>query len=229
MDPRPPTTPLEVPDQLTPVSTPEFVDAVRAAYAQLTNNSSLDDFQLATLWGHFALETGNGASVHNFNPGNFKWTPSWSGPYHLLWTGTNDGTPNHEGWQRYRAFSSLAAGVYDWLSSIKRGYLQAWNAIVTSSDSLESLAKAYAGALVDGGYLGLHPTQASRDQYTNGVWGRAQAFMKPAAAWNPPIPAVFVPPLAATSHSFWGTVALLGLAGGLLYVYAKRKEPAHDV
>jgi hypothetical protein len=66
---------VQIPDKLTPLTADEAAQALATAYQRVTGKVA-DQRVLGLLIGQTALETGNWQSLHNFNFGNAKATPS---------------------------------------------------------------------------------------------------------------------------------------------------------
>lgn len=161
----------QVPKTSTPVSDAQMSQAITNVWQRLFGTPPSKE-QVYIIMAQNAIETGrNRKSMHNYNVGNII-----------------VGTTNHDyflggDWmyadkaqtvkkpitQKFRAYTSLEAGVEDYLkllSSSKR-YASAWKHIMSPN------IRAYSKALHDAGYYG-----AKEEEYTKGLMAQYNSFNK---------------------------------------------------
>lgn len=216
---RPASTSLEVPAEKTPVSTSDFVAALSKAFASYTGQAP-STFQIAALYGQWALETASGSAMYNNAVGNVIATGSQ--PYFLLWTGIpgmyrKDGVCG-EGWKKFRAFDTLALGLQSWLAlfgSSGSRYSKAWQLLLNDQGSALDVIKGFAQAVVDAGYIGLNAAASDKANYVNGVLNNANTYLK---SLGQPIPAAS---LWVAKYGWYVTLAVSAGVVGLGTAYFK--------
>lgn len=115
--------------QVVPVRTSttpdQMIPAFIAAWKKLMGNSPSKE-QIAMLMSHNALETGGFTTkaMFNYNIGNITKTPSDSYDYFVH----PDSYHGKKFMSKFRSYSSLEDGVYDYLNLLKKGYPQAFRA-----------------------------------------------------------------------------------------------------
>jgi hypothetical protein len=121
---------IQIADKITPVTSKELFASLRRAWLKLFG-APPEKFTLVILVAHWALETGHGRAMHNFNVGNLKsdGTGTWCsfGCNEVLDdvdTKLDAGSPG----ARFRAYESLDAGVEDYLQTLRGVYWWAFNA-----------------------------------------------------------------------------------------------------
>lgn len=156
----------ELPDKKTPVTKEQAVEALWKAWQGFFGSTPKKEsiWVLASQW---ALETGWGRSMHNYNLGNVKARDgdgfdyqyfacneilkraeaeklNEADPDHAkISTTRSDGTciiwfyPNHPGC-RFRAFNSLIAGATDYIALLAKRFDKAWPAVSAGDPALFS-------------------------------------------------------------------------------------------
>jgi hypothetical protein len=179
--------PVELPDKMTPVTKAEVIEAFWHAWAQYFGQYPPSRESVWILVAQWALETGWGKSMHNFNMGNAKSRPGDGFDYQYfacneilslsrakamvaaspqtarITTIRTDGTaiiwlyPKHPGC-RFRAFTCLVDGVVDHLHLVANRYNKAWPYIIQGNPA------EYSKALKRQGYY-----TADEALYTKGI------------------------------------------------------------
>lgn len=114
-----PTEPLpphgtRVAAKRTVMSARDVARAIRAQYTALTGRA-LTWEQTRVLAAQWAVETGYGRNVFNYNVGNVKASSGWKGQYTVLLTW--EWKPDKQRWYApFRAYPDINAGVRAWLS-----------------------------------------------------------------------------------------------------------------
>lgn len=157
-----------VPDLLTPLTAEQAIAAIHDAVGPGVSAACI-----AILTAQSALETGRWKSIHRYNFGNVKISPSWTGLYTTFLCGeVINGkdvvySPEDDQWQnppghpatRFRAFASASQGAEDHLNFLKRDrYAKAWE-LAQRGDPI-----GFAHALHDAGYF-----TAPVSRYARGV------------------------------------------------------------
>jgi hypothetical protein len=132
----------------TVVSIADMHNALSNAWESVTG-SEPTDMAVLTLMAQWALETGNGASMFNYNIGNFKSTStngSPAGAYFPLSTTENLGGVTTPMVANFASYDSLGAGVKAYLSAMHGRFGAAW------PDVLSGDCDAFAQHLYDQHY-----------------------------------------------------------------------------
>jgi hypothetical protein len=122
-----------VPATRTPATTAEMVAGFTAAWAHLFDVVPKKE-QLAVVWAQWALETGRGKFMVQYNLGNVKRVPGDGYSYYQI--RCNEIINGKIVWfdppspyTSFRAFPSLAAGCAEYLKFISRHYAAGWAAV----------------------------------------------------------------------------------------------------
>jgi hypothetical protein len=187
--------PVELPDKLTPVTKAEVIEAFWLAWGNYFGQYPERKESVWVLVAQWALETGWGKSMHNYNMGNAKSRPgdgfdyqffkcnevlplkraqamAAASPLAKITTIRSNGTaivwlyPKHPGC-RFRAFKTLLDGVVDHLHLVAQRYHKAWPYII-AGDPAE-----YSKALKRQGYY-----TADEALYTKAIKGCFNAVAK---------------------------------------------------
>jgi hypothetical protein len=167
-----------VPDELTPLSLEETIEAFAKAHVRCMGLEPTAG-TLACLVAQSALETGNWHSIHNFNFGNSKAGPLWDGAYCMFrcneiingevrWFDP----PHPQTW--FRAFTDAASGAFEqvkFLATLER-YKGAWHACCAGD------AHAFAMSLGEEGYF-----TADRVSYSSAVQKIAARILPACASY----------------------------------------------
>lgn len=165
----------ELPATRTPTSPQEVANALVALWPSMVGGSpSLKT--IATLLSQWALETGEGKSMVQYNIGNIKAYDTKAGDYTYFDTNENingktvllkAGQPG----TRFRAFASLEDGVRFYLQGMKNHWTKAW------PYALSGDPEGFAQGLYDQHYytgIGDHPV----DAYAKGLRGYFDKYMR---------------------------------------------------
>lgn len=181
----------------TPVSVADMWQVMAAGWAAQTGFMPSTE-QLQVIMAQWMLETGNGASMIQWNVGNFKHVAGDGMNYATYQTsectsGGSNCTPQSGS---FVAYDSLAAGVDAYYSAFVTGkWKVAWPAAVAGDVS------AFAQALSDAGYY-----TASESSYESGMNARVTQ-LQGMNLGGPSLPANCIP----------NYIAMMGLLGGLTY------------
>jgi hypothetical protein len=168
--------------------------------------------QILMLLAQWALETGNGQSEYNYNPGGIKHV-SGDG-YDWTTYGTtevvNGSTQSQQA--AFAAYPDLDSGTDAYLSLLQHHYPQAWQVVVDGSSD----TAAFATGLKAGGYF-TAPVQNETDANGNLVPGYAPGLAARLAQMDAEVPPneSLVPVLRFNPKSL---IVVAG-AGFLLYTY----------
>jgi hypothetical protein len=150
-----PALPGETSATRTPVSISDMHNALSNAWDGVVG-SEPTDMAVLTLMAQWHLETAGGASMYNFNVGNFKHTASNGSPagsYMPLPTTENVNGVSTPMTLNFAAYDTLDAGVTAYLSAMHGRFGQAWPDVLTGD------LDAFAQHLHDQGYYtGFPPT-----------------------------------------------------------------------
>jgi hypothetical protein len=122
-----------VPAVRTQVSIADMHSAMSNAWTEAVGVEPTD-MSVLTLMAQWALETGNGASMYNFNVGNFKSAGSNGSPagsYFPLPTTENIGGVTQHVTANFASYDSLAAGVKAYLQAMHGHFGSAWPDVLT--------------------------------------------------------------------------------------------------
>jgi hypothetical protein len=151
----------------TVVSIADMHSALTDAWSSVIGQSPTD-MAVLTLMAQWALETGNGASMYNYNIGNFKHTTTNGSPpgaYFPLPTTENIGGVTQHITANFASFDSLDAGVRAYLSAMHGRFGNAWPDVLTGD------LDAFALHLHDQGYYtGIPPNPV--ETYAAGLKAR---------------------------------------------------------
>ncbi len=129
-----PGAPARLSPAVTPVTAPEMIASLRAAW-QAQFGQTPADRSLFVLVAQWALETGWGKAMHAYNVGNIKSVAGDGRDYtyfacdevlggKVVWFHPDDAGC------RFRAYPSLDAGVADYLATVAHRFAGAWGAVV---------------------------------------------------------------------------------------------------
>jgi hypothetical protein len=132
----------------TPVSISDMYNAMKAAWQGVIGETPTDTALLSVM-AQWALETGNGASMYNYNVGNFKSAGGNGSPPGAYFT-----IPTHETINgvyqvvqaNFASYDSLQAGVGAYLSALHSRFSGSW------PDIEDGDMQAFAQDLYDQGY-----------------------------------------------------------------------------
>jgi hypothetical protein len=167
-----------VPDQLTPVSLEEAIEAFAEAHVHCMGLEPSAG-TLACLVAQSALEAGHWLKMHCFNFGNSKVGIDWDGKYCMFRCNeVIDGRvqwfdpPHRQTW--FRAFDTAAAGAYEQvkLVALRDRYRAAWHECCLGN------AHAFALALGNAGYY-----TAPKDVYSDAVEKIASKILPACASY----------------------------------------------
>lgn len=171
-----------IPAQVKQIGEGEAAYALREAWKKLygdypSNNS------LALMWSQWALETGRGKAIWNYNFGNIKRSADED---YCMYRCNEDingklewfDPPNKQTW--FRSYSTAVDGAYDYIRflSQKQRYQIAWAAVKAGDPA------AFGHALKMAGYY-----TANEAQYTKGLVSLTNEFkgkIETILAWTPP-------------------------------------------
>lgn len=130
---------MRLDDKLTNVSPLEMFSALKKAWKNKFNNDPKKE-SLVVILAQWALETGRGKFMHNYNCGNVKATSAWTGDYtyfacneiingKIVWF-----YPDDPGC-KFRAFNSLDEGVASYLDILYGRFGGAWPAVISGNVS----------------------------------------------------------------------------------------------
>jgi hypothetical protein len=151
-----------VPDRLTPLNAAEVASAFRAAFIVVCGTEPTREC-LALLVAQSALETGRWKSIHCFNFGNIKASPTYEG-FHCQFR-CNEVIGGKVQWFEpphpqcnFRAFDSVDDGATDHLRflSTRPRYAKAWQV------ALSGMPLAFVEALNSAGYFTADPGPYAR-------------------------------------------------------------------
>jgi flagellum-specific peptidoglycan hydrolase FlgJ len=162
-----PDTPQQVSATKTPVSVQDMYTALSQAWFA-TFGSAPSQASILVLLAQWGLETANGASMIQYNVGNFKHVPGdgWN------WTtfGTTECTDNGENCTpqsaSFAAYPDLQTGVNVYFKAMQTRFASAWPAVVAGDTD------AFAQLLHDAGYY-----TASESSYAQGLQSRYNQFL----------------------------------------------------
>ena len=151
----------------TQVSIADMHHAMSSAWTESVGVEPTD-MSVLTLMAQWALETGNGASMYNYNVGNFKSAGnngSPAGAYFPLPTTENIGGVTQHVTANFASFDSLDAGVKAYLKAMHGHFGSAWPDVLTGD------LDAFAQHLYDQHYYtGIPPNPV--DTYAAGLKAR---------------------------------------------------------
>jgi hypothetical protein len=123
----------EVPATRTVVSIADMHKALSEAWWRSTATNHTD-LAVCTLMAQWALETGNGASMYNFNIGNFKSAGQNGSPpgafFPLATTENINGVTQHMT-ANFASYDSLDAGVSAYLTAMHGRFASSWPDILS--------------------------------------------------------------------------------------------------
>ncbi len=169
-------------DKITPISEGEAAYALRESWKKIYGEyPSLDS--LALLWAQWALETGRGRAIHNYNFGNIK----CSGDEDYCMFRCNEiikgrvvwfDPPDRQTW--FRAYNSAYEGALDYLTLLSKStrYQKAWEVLKLGD------VYRFGHELKVAGYY-----TANEEQYTKSLASLAKEFKNKSSTiltWSPP-------------------------------------------
>ena len=138
----------QVPATATPVSPQDMYNALESAWPGIVGGTPTRE-SLLTLLAQWSLETASGASMIQYNVGNFKATDSYiqgGGMYTSFMTTEGSGATLQHLSQNFKAYPDLVSGVSDYLSAMIGRFGSAWPYVVSGD------VDGFAQALKDEGY-----------------------------------------------------------------------------
>jgi flagellum-specific peptidoglycan hydrolase FlgJ len=154
--------PNEVPPTRTPVTPEQMYQALQSAWPSVIGGTPSRQ-SLLVLLSQWSLETGNGASMVQFNVGNFKAPHKGSdgGVFcQFMTTEVENGVTVHVS-QPFAAYPDLVSGVTAYLSAMHGRFGGAWAYVLSGN------LDGFAQALKDQGYY-----TASESSYAAGLEAR---------------------------------------------------------